>query len=115
MDADTDFLSRLGRYSGVFKPTGKKNDKGYKALEFSGEGLLKRSLVPIGSAVVSEAERQSVTPLDPNQGQGGLGRSSKFIPGFRKATVRVANVDRRKPAHFALALLPSVSFLLSAS
>ena len=96
MDADTDFLSRLGRYSGLLKPTGKKNAKGYKALEFSGEGLLQRSLVPIGSAVISEAERQSATPLDPNQGQGGLGRSSKFIPGFRKATVRVANVDRRK-------------------
>jgi len=88
---DPDFLSRLGRYSGLLKPTG---DKG--ALEFSGKGLLQRSLVPIGSAVISEAERQSAIPTDPNQGQGGLGRPSKYIPGSRKATVRVANVDRRE-------------------
>jgi len=86
------FLSRVGRYSGLLKPTGDK-----RALEFSGEGLLKRSLVPIGSAVVSEVERQSAIPTDPNQGQGGLGRPSKFIPDLnRRATVRVANVDRRK-------------------
>jgi len=90
-DDKDDFLSRVGRYSGLLKPTGNEG-----ALQFSGEGLLKRSLVPVGSAVVSEAERQSATPLDPNQGQGGLGRPSKYIPGFRKATRRVANVDRRE-------------------
>ncbi len=91
-DDKDDFLSRVGRYSGVFKPTGPKG-----ALEFSGKGLLQRSLVPIGSAVISEAERQSAIPLDPNQGQGGLGRPSKFIPDLnRRATVRAANVDRRE-------------------
>lgn len=91
-DDKDDFLSRVGRYSGVFKPTGPQG-----ALEFSRKGLLQRSLVPIGSAVMSEAERQSAIPTDPNQGQGGLGRPSKFIPDLnRRATVRAANVDRRE-------------------
>jgi hypothetical protein len=46
---------------------------------------------------MSEAERQSAIPTDPNQGQGGLGRPSKFIPDLnRRATRRVANVDRRE-------------------
>ena len=91
-DDKDDFLSRVGRYSGVFKPTGPQG-----ALEFSRKGLLQRSLVPIGSAVMSEAERQSAIPTDPNQGQGGLGRPSKFIPDLnRRATRRVANVDRRE-------------------
>ena len=91
-DDKDDFLSRVGRYSGLLKPTGPEG-----ALKFSGKGLLQRSLVPIGSAVISEAERQSAIPLDPNQGQGGLGRPSKFIPDLnRRATRRVANVDRRE-------------------
>ena len=91
-DDKDDFLSRVGRYSGVLKPIGTDG-----ALKFSPKGLLQRSLVPIGSAVISEAERQSAIPLDPNQRQGGLGRPSKFIPDLnRRATVRVANVDRRE-------------------
>jgi hypothetical protein len=97
MDADPDFLSRLGRYSGLLKPTGKKNAKGYKALEFSGEGLLKASGIPLVASVISEAERQSAIPTDPNQGQGGLGRPSKFIPDLnRRATRHLPNVDRKK-------------------
>jgi hypothetical protein len=88
--SDKDFIDRVGRYSGLLKPTG---DKG--ALEFSGKGLLKRSIVPIGSAVISEAERQSAIPTDPNQ--GGLGRPSRFIPDLnRRATRRLPNVDRRE-------------------
>jgi len=86
-----DFLSRVGRYSGLLQKG--KDDK----LEFSPTGLLKRSIVPLGSAVVSEVERQSAIPLDPNQGQGGLGRPSKFIPDLnRRATRRLPNVDRRE-------------------
>ena len=87
-----DFLKRVGRYSGLLKPTSDTD----RELKFSPKGLLQRSLVPLGSAVISEAERQSAIPTDPNQGQGGLGRPSKYIPGSRKATVRVANVDRRE-------------------
>ena len=89
-DDGDDFLSRLGRYSGVLKPTGIDRE-----LKFSPKGLLKRSIVPIGSAVVSEAERQSAIPTDPNQGQGGLGRPSKFIPDLnRQATRRLPKRDR---------------------
>ena len=78
------FLKRVGLYSGVLDKKG----------DVSPEGLLKRSLVPVGSAVVSEAERQSATPVDPNQGQG-VGRPSKFIPDLnRRATRRQPKRDR---------------------
>ncbi len=88
---DTDFLKRVGRYSGLLKPTSDTD----RELKFSPKGLLQRSLVPIGSAVISEAERQSAIPLDPNQ--GGLRRPSRFIPDLnRRATRRLPNVDRRE-------------------
>lgn len=78
------FLQKAGIYGGVL-------DKGGK---FSPEGLLERSYVPVGSALVSEAERQSATPVDPNQGQG-IGRPSKFIPDLnRRATRRQPKRDR---------------------
>lgn len=88
---DTDFLKRVGRYSGLLKPTSDTD----RNLKFSPKGLLQRSLVPLGSAVVSEAERQSAIPLDPNQGQGGLGRPSRFSPDLnRQATRRLPKRDR---------------------
>jgi hypothetical protein len=71
------FLQKAGVYGGVL-------DKGGK---FSGEGSLKRAILPVGSALVSEAERQSATPVDPNQGQG-VGRPSKFIPDLNRRATR---------------------------
>ena len=66
------FLQKVGIYGGVL-------DKGGG---FSGEGLLNRAVVPVGSALVSEADRQSGTPVGLNQGQG-IGRPSKSIPTDR--------------------------------
>ena len=87
--SDEDFIDRVGRYSGLLQKG--KDDK----LEFSPKGLLKRSIVPLGSAVVSEIERQSAIPTDLNQ--GGLRRPSRFIPDLnRRATRRLPNVDRRE-------------------
>lgn len=89
--SDKDFIDRVGRYSGLLQKG--KDDK----LEFSPKGAAKRLVVPLVSSAVSEAERQSAIPLDPNQGQGGLGRPSKFIPDLnRRATRRLPNVDRRE-------------------
>ena len=78
------FLKRVGLYGGVLDKKG----------DVSPEGVLKRAILPAGFSLVSEAQRQSATPVDPNQGQG-VGRPSKFIPDLnRRATRRQPKRDR---------------------